>query len=1403
MHRHVDQLPCLQGNPGGFDVLISVRTFLCVLLLVALSACSDPPADDPPAPCGGACPVENCIADTCVGGQDAGPDVDANDDGDADGGEDAPNDTDPDLPEPDADVPCQADDACPDGLICVDRVCREGCRRAEDCPQGLQCDPETLECFAACVDDEGCGAPEFRAVCDDGRCVDVACVVDDHCDPGSWCAGEGAATTCEEGCRVDDCPDGQFCDLESRACVVGCVSDDGCALGTWCDVGAAICRDGCREDVECEGEQVCARFEGEAFEERRCLTSCAADPDCPDSMFCTQTLTERGVCVDGCRGEPDNCPPGQACDVESRLCLDDPCRNHGDCEDGMRCDEGACVFGCGSDAACLDGAACAETGLCTCGGELGCADGQCFDGLCRQPCEEDAECPGICHPEASVCVDSCGSDADCPGADNVCADFCQPRSCLADTDCEEDANFCGDGLCAPGCRVDGCEPGTFCDLDSRACLTGCNDDLNCAQGAYCDLGECVEGCRTDLECNDGEVCVLVLVDEDLERQRCQVPTCLVDEDCAEDQFCGLDEETQRLICQIGCRVDPDSCEEPSTCDPETRTCSALGCRVDEECGFGQLCDLAEPTPVCVLGCRGDADCEPDFACVEETRQCTCANSDHCPGDGVCDAGLCVAPCVDDDECPGGRCNLDTRVCEVPCADDDDCDGDLVCSEGQCVGATCADDGECGVGSYCDEVFERCMPGCRLGACPEGMSCHRELRECVAGCRADLDCEDGTFCDPVDDTCRDGCRGDDECPEGQVCAEVVRDFTERVCAPAPCAEDADCDPNAYCGVDPDLELRTCVDGCRTSPDNCDEGSVCDPINRGCRVAGCEGDDACGDGRLCIDDLCQAGCREDGDCALACDDGINQCTCRDRDDCGGGLVCRASLCVEPCAADDECPVGEICPPDGECRVGCRGDDECEDPERQLQCQEALLVCEGILCLRDSDCGGAQYCNRALPQPRCEDGCRELDCPLGFSCSLETRECIQGCREDADCLPNSWCAVDTCRVGCREDGDCEIGQECVEREVDGQLEHLCVQPTCDEDGDCAPAEYCAVDDEEPRCAFGCRAGNCPENSYCDLDARDCVEGCAVDEHCSDGEYCELEVGECRAGCRADDDCGEREVCEVIFFEGERAQACLPPACDGDGDCLDDEFCLVGAFDDRNVCTPGCRVDPDNCPEDRVCDPEVRQCQEQGCAEDSDCSVEEICSEPFGFQCRVGCRVNDDCVDGGVCDIQLEQCLCQDDADCLDGTRCDAGACVRACEQDVDCGPFERCLQPEGVCFAGCRDDAMEPNDDAFSAVPLQPGTHMFHMCYFGPPPEFAQDCFRVPLDAGSRAASIQFSHAQGDLNLRVYDGGFTELGFSGGQADVETVEFTADADGEFIVCVEPGGVDPIESDYTLVVQ
>ena len=129
---------------------------------------------------------------------------------------------------------------------------------------------------------------------DAGLVIDASPVIDaaNTTDAGS--------TQCEPSCGVDEqCLD--------QRCVRACP----CAFGERCDPRTNRCRPStCSSDRVCPGGLVCLQH--------RCvriLDSCSSDPDCPESMTCSQT----------------------------RMCTQQQCISHADCESSQRCAGGRCI----------------------------------------------------------------------------------------------------------------------------------------------------------------------------------------------------------------------------------------------------------------------------------------------------------------------------------------------------------------------------------------------------------------------------------------------------------------------------------------------------------------------------------------------------------------------------------------------------------------------------------------------------------------------------------------------------------------------------------------------------------------------------------------------------------------------------------------------------------------------------------------------------------------------------------------------------------------------------------------------------------------------------------------------------------------------------------------------------
>jgi hypothetical protein len=346
--------------------------------------------------------------------------------------------------------------------------------------------------------------------------------------------------------------------------------------------------------------------------------------------------------------------------------------------------------------------------------------------------------------------------------------------------------------------------------------------------------------------------------------------------------------------------------------------------------------------------------------------------------------------------------------------------------------------------------------------------------------------------------------------------------------------------------------------------------------------------------------------------------------------------------------------------------------------------------------------------------------------------------------------------------------VGQRC---DPDTQR---CAVVACEADEDCPVTAWCDLEQAEPVCDLGCRPGTCPDGAFCDTATRLCLPGCEDDAACPQGQ-----------------------TCVSYEEEGAPARACVL-TCEDDAICDVTEFCGPDPVFGADVCQTGCRLAPDACPQGLVCNPDTRQCLGATCQNDSQCPQGQICRDGQGA-CDVGCRANAQC-GSALCDTDASLCTCDDNNDCRQGQVCDGVFCIRACQQDSECPPGLSC--EAGLCVQRCDDDAFEPNNNLVEPSPLPAlVANDLAMCFLDGFAFSAQDCYSAQLTPGPYEAALDFLHAQGDLNLEVYDPDLTLVGLGYSAQDGEAVAFEAVA-GEYTFCVIPAGFF-FASTYDLSVQ
>lgn len=234
------------------------------------------------------------------------------------------------------------------------------------------------------------------------------------------------------------------------------------------------------------------------------------------------------------------------------------------------------------------------------------------------------------------------------------------------------------------------------------------------------------------------------------------------------------------------------------------------------------------------------------------------------------------------------------------------------------------------------------------------------------CQRDVDCDAGQFCS-TSNTCEDAaCQRDADCDVGLFCQ-----IDTGMCVAPECLRNSECATGEYC----DRVERKCKAGCGDNSD-CGDNEVCNPNTNACEENNeCVRDGDCGNLEICLENKCvSVECVSDAQCDTGevCDQPTNKCVpaegfCDQDSDCAAGEKCDldGNVCVEISGCTDAtCPQGTFCDEGtGECWA-CRNDSDCrENDDDTAECNLNTHTCEEVdtRCTSDSDCTGAQTCNR----------------------------------------------------------------------------------------------------------------------------------------------------------------------------------------------------------------------------------------------------------------------------------------------------------------------------------------------------------------------------------------------------------------------------------------------------------
>ncbi|MCB9557365.1 MAG: hypothetical protein H6707_14760 [Deltaproteobacteria bacterium] len=266
------------------------------------------------------------------------------------------------------------------------------------------------------------------------------------------------------------------------------------------------------------------------------------------------------------------------------------------------------LTGCASEP---DNAACSpgQSQVCSCSaGKTG-----------RQTCTSD-QTFGRCDCGLTVADASIDDTprADARTVDSRPADAADPcAQCRPDQGCQQ-------GRCVDLPSKCPCPTGSFCDLTTNTCKSGCSDDTPCGVDQYCDLAShrCQKGCR--------------------DKSGCAAPY-----DCI-DHKCGYD------------------CSKNPWCPSDGNPCTNDRC-VNNSCPYAPV-NYAK-------ACTDDKNvCTRDVCVAGKCEHPPAKDGTDCNDGNVCTANVCKAGvCTFVPQADGNSCDLDNNACT-----------DDLCSAGACV-----------------------------------------------------------------------------------------------------------------------------------------------------------------------------------------------------------------------------------------------------------------------------------------------------------------------------------------------------------------------------------------------------------------------------------------------------------------------------------------------------------------------------------------------------------------------------------------------------------------------------------------------------------------------------------------------------------------------------------------------
>ncbi len=398
-----------------------------------------------------------------------------------------------------------------------------------------------------------------------------------------------------------------------------------------------------------------------------------------------------------------------------------------------------------------------------------------------------------------------------------------------------------------------------------------------------------------------------------------------------------------------------------------------------------------------------------------------------------------------------------------------------------------------------------------------------------------------------------------------------------------------------------------------------------------------------------------CSEDGTVMLCQNGSWNK-----QDACAAGSECRDGNCVETCQNG-----AKRCSASGLPQI-CNNNlwnslSACENGT----CQDGNCVPNKTTGDQDDQGGQGDQGGQDKPgddQPTQSKVCEPASCESAISYKGNVCVDVAGKNEK------------TC--GCNANSDCKSGYKCEDHVCEFQCSNAtCAAKTTGYEGDLCITE---TEEDETLVFCGCDSDeNCRSGYFCDLNMRQCLEGCDETE-CKkmttdySGDICivyrdEYDEGYDFCGCHSDKDCREGYQCNTEFnfcskkdveTAGCQAEKCAAVS--------DDKYVGSACVVLSGGIGCGCESD-DDCRGDFVCDYKNTCIIEEDiseCKVDDDCKKKtgnnyygDICIPnvyEYGINYYCGCTKNSECKSGYFCDREQETCMKNEEQGVCDELEC-----------------------------------------------------------------------------------------------------------------------------------------------------